>query len=228
MLKQPQPRAGRRRAGILVLGATLAACSYAAWAVRPAAPADASGAIAAGPAVLPAAVVAPMSQTPAPPAPPAPPAAPPSPAPPAPAKPPTAPLAPSMAPPKYPAEAASTGQSGRVVLKLLVRTDGSVKDVVVERSEPAGVFDAAAVEAARKWELTPGMKDGQPVEGWVRVPIEFEAPAPQSSGPSTHGDGATAQWMRVDGPVKTLACDTLVVDGDVKSVSDVRCGVAAR
>ena len=41
MLKQPPPGAGRRRVGTLVLGAALAACSYAAWAVRPAAPADA-------------------------------------------------------------------------------------------------------------------------------------------------------------------------------------------
>ena len=88
-----------------------------------------------------------------------------------------------MAPPKYPAEAAAAGQSGRVVLKVLVRTDGSVKDVVVERSEPAGVFDANAIEAARMWKFTPAIKDGKPAEGWVRVPIDFEAPkAPAAEG----------------------------------------------
>lgn len=82
-----------------------------------------------------------------------------------------------MSPPRYPAEAAAANQGGRVVLKLLVGVDGKVRDVVVERSEPAGVFDAAAVDAARGWTLVPARKDGQPVEGWVRVPVDFSPDA---------------------------------------------------
>lgn len=76
-----------------------------------------------------------------------------------------------------------------MVLKLLVRTDGSVGDVVVERSEPAGVFDAASVEAARRWRLDPRLEDGKPVEGWVRVPVDFEAPPPAAAPPG-NGPGA--------------------------------------
>lgn len=75
--------------------------------------------------------------------------------------------------PPYPAEAAAAKQGGRVVLKLLVAVDGSVKDVVVEESEPAGVFDAATVEAAKQWTLAPQVEDGKAVEGWVRVPVDF-------------------------------------------------------
>ncbi len=188
MLKQPQPGAGRRRAGILVLGTTFAACSYAAWAVRPAATADAPLLVTATtdagipatppePPMPPAPAAPPRPAMPdAPPAPPAPPT-PAAPAPPAAPPAPPAPAVPRMTPPEYPAEAVAAGLDGRVVLKLFVRTDGSVKDVVVERSEPAGVFDANAVEAARGWRFTPRMEDGQPVEGWVRVPIDFEAPA---------------------------------------------------
>lgn len=93
-----------------------------------------------------------------------------------------------MAPPRYPAAAVAAGQGGRVVLKLLVRVDGSVADVVVERSEPAGVFDAATVEAARTWTLTPPLKDGKPVEGWVRVPVDFAAPSPTSAAAGTVPD----------------------------------------
>jgi len=91
-----------------------------------------------------------------------------------------------MPPPRYPADAAAAGQSGRVVLRLLVATDGRVKDVVVERSEPVGVFDAATVEAARQWILAPAVEDGVPVEGWVRVPVDFEAPSAPAG-----GDGAS-------------------------------------
>ena len=79
-----------------------------------------------------------------------------------------------MAPPRYPAEAAAAQQGGRVVLKVLVGTDGRAKDVAVERSEPAGVFDANTVEAAWNWVFNPAVEDGRPVEGWVRVPVDFE------------------------------------------------------
>lgn len=109
---------------------------------------------------------------------PAPPAPPPAPGLQAPATPPAAPAPPAappaLAPPHYPAEAAEAQQGGRVVLKLLVGVDGKVREVVVESSEPAGVFDAAAVDAARGWTLAPAMSDGKPVEGWVRVPVDFK------------------------------------------------------
>lgn len=94
-----------------------------------------------------------------------------------------------MQPPKYPADAVAAGQGGRVVLKLLVGTDGHVREAVVERSEPAGVFNAATLEAAKTWVLQPARENGRPVEGWVRVPVEFEvpAPAPAPASPPAHG-----------------------------------------
>ena len=70
-----------------------------------------------------------------------------------------------------------------MVLKLLIGSDGRVKDVEVERSEPAGVFDAVTVEAARQWVFSPKLEDGEPVEGWVRVPVDFEAPTPDPGTP---------------------------------------------
>src|SRR5690606_22478189 len=145
MLKQPQPGAGRRWAGRLALGAVLAASSYAAWAVRPAAAPDvpvapaAPDAPPAAPAPPPATVAPPPAPAPplpadparpaAAPAAPAPPratAAPAAAAPPAPPAPPPAaapappapPAPPVMTPPRYPAEAVAARQSGRVVLKV--------------------------------------------------------------------------------------------------------------
>ena len=181
MLKQPQPGAGRRWAGRLALGAVLAASSYAAWAVRPAAAPDVPVAPAAPDAPPAAPAPPPATVAPAPAAPPAPPAPPPAAAP----APPAPPAPPVMTPPRYPAEAVAARQSGRVVLKVLVGTDGRAKDVEVERSEPAGVFDANTVEAAWNWVFNPAMEDGRPVQGWVRVPVDFDA--------SESGGGASAE-----------------------------------
>lgn len=79
--------------------------------------------------------------------------------------------------PKYPASAMREGISGRVVLDVLVGTDGRPTDVKVVKAEPAGVFDEMAVEAARKWQFNAGRNGarGEKVEGWVRVPVDFKA-----------------------------------------------------
>ncbi|MGH8310028.1 MAG: energy transducer TonB, partial [Steroidobacteraceae bacterium] len=60
-----------------------------------------------------------------------------------------------------------------VQLEFIVRADGSVGNVAVVKSEPAGVFDAAAVNAVRKWRYRPVVHDGAPVEQRARVRIRF-------------------------------------------------------
>ena len=77
--------------------------------------------------------------------------------------------------PYYPAEAAALGISGQVMLLVDFAADGSVTGVEIERAEPAGVFDAAAVAAARKWRFQPAMEEGRAVAGRVRVPVDFRA-----------------------------------------------------
>lgn len=76
--------------------------------------------------------------------------------------------------PPYPKAALDGNLSGRVVLLVDVRADGSVQDVVVKESQPAGVFDAVTVAAARQWRFRPAMKNGKPVAGQVQVPVTFE------------------------------------------------------
>ncbi len=90
----------------------------------------------------------------------------------------------SLPPPRYPKAAYEQKLSGEVMLRVDVRADGSVANVVVESSRPAGVFDAVSVEAARQWHFRPEMKDGKPVAGQVRVPVTFELdpPTPEASG----------------------------------------------
>jgi TonB family protein len=79
----------------------------------------------------------------------------------------------SLKPPKYPSEALEAKVSGKVLLRVLVGVDGLPAQIEVEHSEPAGVFDQASIDAVRSWTFNPGSKDGQPVEGWVQVPITF-------------------------------------------------------
>jgi TonB family protein len=91
----------------------------------------------------------------------------------------------SLPPPRYPKDAVDRKLGGQVILRVDVRADGSVSDVVVESSRPAGVFDAVSVEAARQWRFRPEMKDGKPVAGQVRVPVTFEMDAtPPAAGGS--------------------------------------------
>ena len=93
----------------------------------------------------------------------------------------------TMAPPKYPAAAADAKVTGKVILVVEVAADGSVSDVQVETSEPRGVFDAAAVEAARKWNFDPAVRNGRPVAGRVRVPVWFEMDPPEAEGGTAGG-----------------------------------------
>ncbi|KAF1722935.1 TonB family protein [Pseudoxanthomonas wuyuanensis] len=118
--------------------------------------------------------------------------------------------APHLPPPHYPADAARQGISGSVLLRILVGADGKAKDVRVENSQPAGVFDAASIEAVRRWTFSPALKDGKPVQGWVRVPIDFQAPPPVQAPPVPLG-------------IDENAYDWSVVDVDVADISEMEC-----
>ncbi|MEL1266022.1 TonB family protein [Pseudoxanthomonas putridarboris] len=132
---------------------------------------------------------------------------------------------PSQAPPRYPAAAVAGKQGGRVLLKLLVGTDGRVKDAVVEKSSPAGIFDEASLTAARRWTFEPRIQGGKPVEGWVRVPIAFEPdpPSDDSNGDaSTVPSGQRHAWSTLD----TRAVPGLTgVECDAVEMKDADAGV---
>lgn len=84
----------------------------------------------------------------------------------------------NLNPPRYPAEAARNGVSGKVMLIVDVAANGSVEAVQIEKSQPAGVFDAAVLEAASEWKFVPAIENGKPVAGRVRVPVDFSVDAP--------------------------------------------------
>jgi len=76
-------------------------------------------------------------------------------------------------PPKYPKSALEAKQEGKVMLRLLVGTDGRAKRVEVETSSSSAALDEAAMDAASGWTFNPARRNGEPVEGWVLVPVTF-------------------------------------------------------
>ncbi len=75
--------------------------------------------------------------------------------------------------PSYPPRARAEGVEGVVTVSLLVSADGSVEQAKVVRAEPAGIFDAAALEAVRGWRFEPASYGGKPVKVWARQVVRF-------------------------------------------------------
>lgn len=76
--------------------------------------------------------------------------------------------------PKYPLQAIKERHQGTVTVLILVDVRGNPKDIRIEKSSGFSELDLAAVEAARQWKYTPEIKYGTPVEGYVRVPVNFD------------------------------------------------------
>ncbi|PKN73599.1 MAG: hypothetical protein CVU50_02470 [Candidatus Cloacimonetes bacterium HGW-Cloacimonetes-3] len=75
--------------------------------------------------------------------------------------------------PEYPDFAKRAKQQGTVVLEVEVLKDGSIRNIIVKRSVPGGLDDAA-IAAVRKVKFQPGRSSGQPVDCLVIIPVEFK------------------------------------------------------
>lgn len=77
-------------------------------------------------------------------------------------------------PVKYPAQAKREGITGKVVIRCLIGVNGKAGKLEVVESEPAGVFDDSALSTLKYWQFRPGIKSGELVATWVKVPFKFE------------------------------------------------------
>ena len=77
-------------------------------------------------------------------------------------------------PPPYPRIAKARGYQGRTLLKVLVGTDGRVKEIAVAASSGYAVLDEAAVKTVRQWLFEPARQGLAPMAMWVTVPIRFQ------------------------------------------------------
>jgi protein TonB len=75
--------------------------------------------------------------------------------------------------PPYPPEEQRAGNSGRVVLRVLVGTDGRVKQVEKVSAASDAFFAAAQRQALGKWRFKPATQDGVPIEQWKTMSLRF-------------------------------------------------------
>lgn len=80
-------------------------------------------------------------------------------------------------PPEYPPEALAARQSGRVLLRVAVRADGSVERASVYRTSGVTLLDQAAMEVIERWRFEPSEISGDVCE--VLVPITFAIEEPE-------------------------------------------------
>jgi TonB family protein len=78
----------------------------------------------------------------------------------------------SQVAPVYPAELRKAKIEGSVTLAFLLNESGRVEDARVENSSRPE-FEKPALDAIRRWRFRPGMKSGQPVRTYMRIPIKF-------------------------------------------------------
>ncbi len=76
--------------------------------------------------------------------------------------------------PWYPESARQEGIQGTTQLKVLVRVNGSVGQVLVAKSAGHFDLDRAAVEAVKTWRFEPARRGREAVAIWVIIPVQFK------------------------------------------------------
>ena len=80
-------------------------------------------------------------------------------------------------PPRYPRQALRNGDTGTVLLRVLVDEQGWPKEVVVETSSGHRELDRAATQQVlSKWRFHPATHQGRPIRAYALVPIGFSLP----------------------------------------------------
>lgn len=75
--------------------------------------------------------------------------------------------------PKYPNDALRRNETGTVVVRVEVDTDGTPSDVSIARSSRSRSLDRAAMAAVRQWRFRPAQRDGRAIVASTEVPFEF-------------------------------------------------------
>jgi len=77
-------------------------------------------------------------------------------------------------PPRYPMRAARRRIEGWVKIEFTITEQGTVKDAVVVESQPAEIFDQAALRAIQKWKFKPKVIDGEAFEQRAIQILQFK------------------------------------------------------
>jgi protein TonB len=75
--------------------------------------------------------------------------------------------------PAYPPISKRLGEQGKVVLRVLIGTDGAAQEAQVRTSSGYERLDQAALQTVLKWRYVPGRRGGVAEAMWFNVPIHF-------------------------------------------------------
>ena len=75
--------------------------------------------------------------------------------------------------PDYPLMSRRYNEQGTVVLRVLVKADGSAGEVFVRKSSGYPLLDQSALTAVRDWRFAAATRDGKPVSEWYEIPIPY-------------------------------------------------------
>lgn len=76
--------------------------------------------------------------------------------------------------PRYPSGLLRMDIEGNVSVRVLVGTNGRVKDIQLLSSPQPEFWESTRKHALRKWRFQPATKDGKPIEGWINLKVRFE------------------------------------------------------
>jgi periplasmic protein TonB len=80
--------------------------------------------------------------------------------------------------PEYPPASERLGETGRVVVAMLIDTNGHVVDSKIKTSSGYPRLDKAAQQALSLCKFDPGMDNGKPVQAWGELAYVFKNPNP--------------------------------------------------
>jgi protein TonB len=75
--------------------------------------------------------------------------------------------------PTYPPDQIREGNTGRVMVKVLIGTDGRVKDIEKVSAPSDSFWEATKRQALSKWRFKPATRDGVPYEAWKTMNVSF-------------------------------------------------------
>jgi periplasmic protein TonB len=79
--------------------------------------------------------------------------------------------------PAYPDSMLRAGREGIAIVRVLIGTDGRVKQVEAVSGDDEAFLQATRAHALKKWRFKPATEDGIPVETWRELTVRFEIPA---------------------------------------------------
>ena len=76
--------------------------------------------------------------------------------------------------PAYPAAALLKGIQRHIILNVHVLASGHAEAVTVFKSSGQRILDDSAIKTVTAWLFEPAKRGDTPIDGWVKVPINFK------------------------------------------------------